>query len=39
MMTQNLIYDSQHYSFSNPGNFQALLNFRVDSGDTKLEAF
>ena len=29
--------DSQHYSSSNPGNFQALLNFRVDSGDTKLE--
>ena len=29
--------DSQHYSSSNPKNFQALLNFRVDSGDTKLE--
>ena len=29
--------DSQHYSSKNPGNFQALLNFRVDSGDTKLQ--
>ena len=29
--------DSQHYSSSNPGNFQALLNFRVDAGDTKLQ--
>ena len=29
--------DSQHYLSSNPGNFQALLNFRVDSGNTKLE--
>ena len=29
--------DSQHYSSTNPGNFQALLNFRVDSGDTKLQ--
>ncbi len=29
--------DSQHYVSSNPGNFQAFLNFRVDSGDTKLK--
>ena len=29
--------DSQHYSSSNLGNFQALLNFRVDAGDTKLQ--
>ena len=27
--------DSQHYVSTNPGNFQALLNFRVDSGDVK----
>ncbi len=29
--------DSQHYVSSNPGNFQAFLNFTVDSGDTKLK--
>ena len=29
--------DSTHYSSPNPGNFQALLNFRVDSGDSKLK--
>ena len=29
--------NSQHYSSSNPGNIQALLNFRVDAGDTKLQ--
>ena len=28
--------DSQHYSSPNPGNFQALLNYRVDGGDTNL---
>ena len=28
--------DSLHYSSTNPGNFQAFLNFRVDAGDTKL---
>ena len=27
----------QHYSSSNPANIQAVLNFRVDSGNTKLE--
>ena len=26
--------DSKHYTSANPGNFQALLDFRVDSGDT-----
>jgi hypothetical protein len=29
--------DSQHYASPNPGNFQAFLDFRVDSGDTKLK--
>ena len=29
--------DSQYYTSSNPGNFQALLQFRISGGDTKLE--
>ena len=29
--------DSQHYISVSPGNFQALLHIRVDSGDTKLQ--
>ena len=29
--------DSQHYSSSNPGNFQAFLNYRADGGDTKIQ--
>ena len=29
--------DSQHYCSPNPGNFQALLNFRIEAGDTKLK--
>ena len=28
--------DSQHYLSPNPGNFQALLNYRIQGGDTKL---
>jgi hypothetical protein len=28
--------DSQHYSSTNPGNFQAFLNYRVSGGDTVL---
>ena len=28
--------DLQHYVLNYPRNFQALLNFRVDSGDVKL---
>ena len=29
--------DSKYYSSTNPGNFQAFLNFRIDAGDTKLQ--
>ncbi|XP_046844785.1 52 kDa repressor of the inhibitor of the protein kinase-like [Xenia sp. Carnegie-2017] len=29
--------DSKYFLSSNPGNFQAFLNFRVDAGDAKLE--
>ena len=29
--------DSHYYSSPNPGNFQALLNYRVDGGDTNLQ--
>ncbi|XP_046863535.1 52 kDa repressor of the inhibitor of the protein kinase-like [Xenia sp. Carnegie-2017] len=29
--------DSKYFLSSNPGNFQAFLNFRVDVGDAKLE--
>ena len=29
--------DSQHYSSSNPGNFQAFLNYRAAGGDTKIQ--
>ena len=29
--------DSQHYSSSNPGNFQAFLNCRADGDDTKIQ--
>ena len=28
--------DSQHYSSTNPGNFQALLDFQISAGDTIL---
>lgn len=28
--------DSKHYSSSNPGNFQAFLNYRITGGDTIL---
>jgi hypothetical protein len=29
--------DSQHYSSSNPGNFQAFLDYRIKGGDKILE--
>ena len=29
--------DSSHYNDTNPGNFQALLNFRVNAGDISLK--
>ena len=27
--------DSRHYTSTNPGNFQAFLNYRIDGGDTE----
>ena len=29
--------DSRHYTSTNPGNFQAFLNYRIDGGDTELK--
>ena len=31
--------DSRHYTSTNPGNFQAFLNYRVDGGDRTQAAF